>query len=165
MAVQHLFDHSTWLLRSVNKVTHNLCVPKGGQRDRVKERDKPLWARHLSKAREDRDWSLNQVEEFTRGQVKASTLGNYERGEREPNLEAFHILGDLYGLSPGWLAGLTRLPTLLSADEVRLIQDYRVLSERARGEFRARLTASAATERAATDDSIIRPPVRKPTVS
>ena len=165
MAAQQLFDHPAWLLRSVNKVTHNPWVPKGGQRDRVKERDKPLWARHLSRAREDRGWSLNQVEEFTRGRIRSTTLGNYERGEREPDLEVFHILGDLYGFSPGWLAGLTRLPTLLSADEVRLVQDYRVLSERARSEFRARLTASAATERAATDDMVIRPPVRKPTVS
>jgi transcriptional regulator with XRE-family HTH domain len=59
----------------------------------------------LRQARRDRGWTLRAVQARSSGRFKPSSLGGYERGEREISLSRFCDLAHLYGVSPPELLG------------------------------------------------------------
>jgi transcriptional regulator with XRE-family HTH domain len=52
----------------------------------------------LRNARQERGLTLHDVQVRSRGRFKPSSLGGYERGERNLSLERFRDLADLYGV-------------------------------------------------------------------
>jgi transcriptional regulator with XRE-family HTH domain len=92
----------------------------------------------LRQARRARGWTLREVHRRTRGRFKHSSLGGYERGEREISVNRFCELAELYGVSPAELLGralgddssttsvaidLTRL-TLIPGQEGRRVAEF-----------------------------------------
>lgn len=61
----------------------------------------------LIKARTDRGLTLKEVENATNGEIKAVTLGSWERGTRMLSVAQLVKLGDLYEL------GFDDLPPIL----------------------------------------------------
>ncbi len=57
----------------------------------------------LRAARQQRGWSLGEVETFTGGEFKASVVGAYERGERAISVQRFVRLADIYEVAPSGL--------------------------------------------------------------
>jgi transcriptional regulator with XRE-family HTH domain len=57
----------------------------------------------LRVARQQRGWSLGEVESFTAGEFKASVVGAYERGERAISVQRFVHLADVYRVDPASL--------------------------------------------------------------
>lgn len=92
----------------------------------------------LRQARRARGWTLRDVHAKSRGRYKPSSLGGYERGEREISVSRFCELAFLYGIPPAQLLGsvlrdvawttevvidLTRLE-LLPGEEGRMMAEF-----------------------------------------
>lgn len=61
--------------------------------------------------------------------TKYQTIGHYETGRREPDIDTIFRLCDVFGVSADYLLGRSDLPDpQLTADEAALIQSYRALS-------------------------------------
>jgi transcriptional regulator with XRE-family HTH domain len=87
-----------------------------GGRHHKWDREKPElggWVQNLSRAvgdvlrdiRSERELTLRDVEARSRGYIKPSVLGGYERGERSLSLERFCEIAELYDLPPEQLLG------------------------------------------------------------
>jgi transcriptional regulator with XRE-family HTH domain len=63
--------------------------------------DRELMGSRLKSAREKLRFS--QKEAAARLGIHNSTLGKYELGEREPDLETIRKIANLYGVSPDWI--------------------------------------------------------------
>lgn len=59
----------------------------------------------LRELRQERELTLRDVEARSRGYIKPSVLGGYERGERSLSLERFCQLAELFDLPPEQLLG------------------------------------------------------------
>lgn len=57
----------------------------------------------IKKARENTGFTQQQVSEET--DIPRSTIGKYETGKLEPDLEKLGVLADFYGVSVDWLLG------------------------------------------------------------
>src|SRR5205085_3138444 len=92
----------------------------------------------LRRARERRGYTMQRVSELTRGRFKPSSIGGWERAEREISLQRFCELSEVYAVSPDRLLAealesmapdergevvidLTRLP-LLEGEEQGLLR-------------------------------------------
>ena len=65
--------------------------------------------------------------------TKYQTIGHYETGRREPDIDTIFRLCDIFGCSADYLLGRSDLPDpQLTADEADLVQRYRALSETGR---------------------------------
>lgn len=65
-------------------------------------RDSPfsqMVGERLRRIRQQKQWSLNEVEAQSNGEFKASVLGAYERGERAISVPRLERLGRFYGVS------------------------------------------------------------------
>ena len=61
--------------------------------------------------------------------TKYQTIGHYETGRREPDIDTIFRLCDIFGCSADYLLGRSDLQDpQLTADEAALIQSYRALS-------------------------------------
>jgi transcriptional regulator with XRE-family HTH domain len=92
----------------------------------------------LRQARRARGWTLRVVHEKSGGRYKPSSIGGYERGEREISVSRFCELALLYGVPPAQLLGnalqnmawttevvidLTRLD-LIPGQEGRMVAEF-----------------------------------------
>lgn len=65
--------------------------------------------------------------------TKYQTIGHYETGRREPDIDTIFRLCDIFGCSADYLLGRSDLPDpQLTADEADLVQRYRDLSAEGR---------------------------------
>ena len=86
--------------------------------------------------REDSDKTQTQVAEYLK--TTAQYYGKYEKGEREIPFWRAVALATYYDVSLDYLAGRTNVKKMksnivLSHDEIKLVQQFRVLSERNKG--------------------------------
>jgi transcriptional regulator with XRE-family HTH domain len=63
----------------------------------------PLLGGRLRAARQQRGWSLGEIESLTEGEFKASVVGAYERGERSISVQRFVRLAEFYEVDPAGL--------------------------------------------------------------
>ena len=57
------------------------------------------------------------------------TVGNYERGDRDPDLKTINALCDIFGVTADYLLGRSAAPTFdLTDEEWEIIASYRELS-------------------------------------
>lgn len=81
--------------------------------------DKPNFAVNLSKIRNDKGLTQQQVAEmtgFSRGR-----LNNYEQGTREPDLETLTLLADFYGVTVDNLLGKAPRPSVVDSERGMLL--------------------------------------------
>lgn len=88
--------------------------------------------------REDSDKTQSELAEHLG--TTAQYYGKYEKGERELPFTRAIELAEYYGVSLDYLAGRTnvkgiRSDTSLSEDELRLLREFRGLSERNKGKL------------------------------
>lgn len=95
----------------------------------------PLY-RRIRDLREDADQTQTALAEYLG--TTAQYYGKYEKGERELPFSRAIELSDYYGVSLDYLAGRTNVKqiqsdTSLTEDEIRLLEQFRKLSERNKG--------------------------------
>jgi transcriptional regulator with XRE-family HTH domain len=71
--------------------------------------------------RRERGWSLREFEQHSRGQIKAITLGSYERGDRSLSVETMSLIAEILSVHPAEL--LSRQCQPISTDTTRHIYD------------------------------------------
>jgi transcriptional regulator with XRE-family HTH domain len=71
--------------------------------------------------RRERGWSLREFEERSRGQIKAITLGSYERGDRSLSVETMSLIAEILSVHPAELLRGECQP--ISTDTPRHIYD------------------------------------------
>lgn len=86
--------------------------------------------------REDSDKTQAEISEYLG--TTAQYYGKYEKGEREIPFARAIALADFYNVSLDYIAGKTNLKNYpdninLSRDEIKILQQYRKLSERNKG--------------------------------
>lgn len=89
--------------------------------------------RRIRDLREDSDKTQTEVAEYLETTVQY--YGKYEKGERELSFSRAIMLADLYNVSLDYIAerGKSKQEIALNDDEIRLIRDWRAMSERNRG--------------------------------
>lgn len=90
----------------------------------------------LKDLKEDADLTQKQVAEIIG--VSINHYGKYERGETDLPFEKAIILAEFYNVSLDYLAGRTnnkkgKHSPDLTDDELRLLEQYRMLTERSKG--------------------------------
>lgn len=75
--------------------------------------------------RHEKGWSLKEFEGRSHGQIKAITLGSYERGDRCLNVETMALIADVLSIHPAEL--LTNQCRPITTDAPRHIYDLRAL--------------------------------------
>ena len=75
----------------------------------------------IREIRRGKGWSLREFEERSRGQIKAITLGSYERGDRSLSVETMSQIAEILSVHPGEL--LRRQSQPISTDTPRHIYD------------------------------------------
>jgi transcriptional regulator with XRE-family HTH domain len=90
----------------------------------------------LRDLKEDSDMTQKQVAEIIG--VSINHYGKYERGETDIPFEKAIILADFYNVSLDYLAGRTnnkhgKMNPEITTEELRLLAQYRKLSERSKG--------------------------------
>jgi transcriptional regulator with XRE-family HTH domain len=75
--------------------------------------------------RREKGWSLREFEERSRGQIKAITLGSYERGDRSLSVETMSLIADVLSIHPAEL--LTNKCRPITTDAPRHIYDLLAL--------------------------------------
>ena len=89
-----------------------------------------------------RGWTQQDLAD--RLNTKYQTIGHYETGRREPDIDTIFRLCDVFGCSADYLLGRSDLPDpQLTADEAALIQSYRALSETGREFIRHSIALAA----------------------
>ena len=86
--------------------------------------------------REDRDLTQDALCRLL--YMHKTTYTNYEQGKHSVPLDFAATLAEFYGVSLDYIAGLTSSPrsaegAQLTAEEIKLIEQYRMLSERRKG--------------------------------
>lgn len=86
--------------------------------------------------REDADKTQTEIAEYLG--TTAQYYGKYEKGERELPFSRAIRLADYYSVSLDYLAGRSNTKhqhtvTTLTDDEIRLLRQYRALTERSKG--------------------------------
>jgi transcriptional regulator with XRE-family HTH domain len=71
--------------------------------------------------RREKGWSLKEFEERSRGQIKAITLGSYERGDRSLSIETMSLIAEVLSIHPAEL--LSRQCQPITTDTPRHIYD------------------------------------------
>jgi len=66
-------------------------------------KDIPIWAERIRKARERKN--LTQIEAAKLIGITNGALSNYERGERQPDIQILRKMAKVYGVSLSFLAG------------------------------------------------------------
>lgn len=121
----------------------------------------------LIKLRENRQ--LNQTEVAKLLNIGAVTYNRYEKGEREPDHNMLIRLATFFNVSVDYLLGITDIPETIdtyiakqkktgtqpaadeySADERKIIDMYRQLSEKDKGKIEGRLEEMLDDEQATT---------------
>lgn len=95
----------------------------------------PLYQR-IRDLREDADKNQTDIAEYLG--TTAQYYGKYEKGEREIPFSRAVALAKYYSVSLDYLAGRTNIKTIqsdasLTSDEIRLLQQFRTLTERNKG--------------------------------
>jgi transcriptional regulator with XRE-family HTH domain len=75
--------------------------------------------------RREKGWSLREFEERSRGQIKAITLGSYERGDRSLSVETMSLIADVLSIHPAELLSNKCRP--ITTDAPRHIYDLLAL--------------------------------------
>ena len=71
--------------------------------------------------RREKGWSLKECERQSRGQIKAITLGSYERGDRSLNVETISLIAGILAIHPSELFTSECAP--ITSDTPRHIYD------------------------------------------
>lgn len=90
----------------------------------------------LRQAREEKDLTLQELADKTRGKLSASRLGNYEQGTRLLKPPIAILLAPLLQKSAAWLLCVDEESTL-TQDERTLLDIYRSTDERGKANIRS----------------------------
>lgn len=75
--------------------------------------------------RREKGWSLKEFEQRSRGQIKAITLGSYERGDRSLSVETMSLIAEVLSIHPAELLRSECQP--ITTDTPRHIYDLHKL--------------------------------------
>lgn len=81
----------------------------------------PTVGARIRAIRREKGWSLREFEQRSRGQIKAITLGSYERGDRSLSVETMSLIAETLSVHPAEL--LSRQCQPISTDTPRHIYD------------------------------------------
>ena len=96
----------------------------------------------LKELREERDWSLSELERATNSRLQKSRLSHYELGRRLPGPAEALVLAEVFKVTAAYLLCLDdAMP--LSDTERGLLSDFRVLPEDQRMAYARRIHALA----------------------
>lgn len=119
----------------------------------------------LRNVRQQQGLSLHDVEERSQGELKASVVGAYERGERAVSVSRLHVLGSFYrvpmssllpgpsarrhddGVDGGLRIDLTRLETSVDDEaELGVVERYLSAIQARRGDYNGRVLTVRASD-------------------
>lgn len=90
--------------------------------------------RRIRAARDEKDWTLEQLEVHTPG-LSGKRINAYENGDRMPGPSEAVILAKALSKKAAWIMAVDDIQLPISPQEETLVRNWRTLPERERMEF------------------------------
>jgi transcriptional regulator with XRE-family HTH domain len=118
--------------------------------------------RRIRAAREEKSWTLADLERETGDVLSLKRINAYENGDRMPGPSEVVILSKALGVRPAYLMAIDDRQLPISKQEEALIRNWRTLPERERMDFFRSVEAQAYVHRDPVQDQVVEQHLPKP---